>query len=288
MIEHATAFVEADLGLTGHARVAARHANELARSISDEITSIGSLSSLGHAELAAGELDAAIAVLRPLPERHLRTGHHSCTCDPWVDTIEVLIALGELNAAEEHLTRYRTLPSMTYRRGRVGAARNEGLLHAARGDKDAARLSLQEALAADDPPMYPLEHGRTLLALGTVQRQALQRRAARETLNDAVALFESLGATPWAEKGRAELARISGRGAAASCELTNAERHVAELAAEGRKNKEIAAAMFVTVGTVEAHLSRVYRKLGVRSRAELAGRFTRNSTVRAGDPTAQR
>ena len=79
-----------------------------------------------------------------------------------------------------------------------------------------------------------------------------------------------MGARPWAEKTRAELRRISGRGAGQSDELTEVERDVAQLAAEGRRNKEIAAELFVTVGTVEAHLTRVYRKLGVRSRAELA------------------
>ena len=87
-----------------------------------------------------------------------------------------------------------------------------------------------------------------------------------------MALFDSLGAQPWAEKARAELARDQRARRAASDELTTkAERQVAELAAEGRKNKEIAAAMFVTVGTVETHLSRVYRKLGVRL-ARRAGR----------------
>jgi DNA-binding NarL/FixJ family response regulator len=150
------------------------------------------------------------------------------------------------------------------------------LLHAARGDKDAAVRILQESLDAEEPWTYRLEHGRTLLALGTVQRQAQQRRAARATLEEAARLFDALGAKPWAEKARTELGRISGRGAA-SDELTTLERRVAQLAADGRRNKEIAAAMYVTVATVEAHLSRVYRKLGVRSRAELAGSFSRDT-----------
>jgi DNA-binding NarL/FixJ family response regulator len=168
-----------------------------------------------------------------------------------------------------------------YRRGKLSAARAEGLLHAARGEKHEALRALHVAIAADDPPVYPLERGRTLLALGAVQRQALQRRAARETLTKAEALFESLGARPWADKARFELARISGRGAAATDELTRTEREVGQLAADGRKNKEIAAAMFIAESTVEAHLSRVYRKLGVRSRAELAGRFIREEAAKA-------
>ena len=104
-----------------------------------------------------------------------------------------------------------------------------------------------------------------------MRRQAQQKRAAREALEQALAIFEELGARLWAEKARAELRRISGR-APASDELTETERRVAELAARGRTNKEIAAELFMGVSTVEAHLSHVYRKLGVR-RAE-PGRTT--------------
>ena len=114
---------------------------------------------------------------------------------------------------------------------------------------------------------YPLERGRTLLCLGMVRRQAQQKKAAREALEQALAIFEELGARLWAEKARAEL---GGSAAAqpASEELTETELRVAELAAQGRSNKEIAAELFMGVSTVEMHLSRVYRKLGVR-RAEL-------------------
>ena len=102
-----------------------------------------------------------------------------------------------------------------------------------------------------------------------MRRQAQQKRAAREALEGALAIFEELGAPLWAEKARAELRRISGR-APAPDELTETERRVAELAAGGRTNKQIAAELFMGVSTVEAHLSHVYRKLGVR-RAGLAG-----------------
>jgi len=276
MIERVAAFVEADSGLLDEARASAQRSSLHAQAVSDGIHWISSRAALGHVELVAGDLEAAITHLRELPARQQRVGHFTPSCDPWVDTIEVLIGLGELDAAQEHLDRYRELPSIGFPRARVGAARAEGLLHAARGDKNAALRVLQASLDAEEPWAYRLERGRTLLALGTVQRQAQQRRAARATLEAAAGLFDSLGATPWAEKARTELGRISGRGAASS-ELTRLERRVAELAADGRRNKEIAAAMYVTVATVEAHLSRVYRKLGVRSRAELAGRFSRDT-----------
>ena len=98
----------------------------------------------------------------------------------------------------------------------------------------------------------------------------MQKRLAREALEQALAIFEDLGARLWAEKARSELKRISGR--RPSEELTETEERVARLAAEGRMNKEIAAALFMSVHTVEAHLTRVYRKLGIRSRGSLSRR----------------
>ena len=94
-------------------------------------------------------------------------------------------------------------------------------------------------------------------------------REARETLHGALAVFEELGAPLWSEKARAELARIGGR-APASDELTTSERRIAELVAEGKTNKEVAASLVVSDRTVESALTQIYRKLEVRSRTELA------------------
>ena len=82
-------------------------------------------------------------------------------------------------------------------------------------------------------------------------------------------MFDSLGAALWAELAAAQLARISGRQASGSS-LTETEERVAELVAMGLSNTEIAARLFVTVRTVEAHLSRIFAKLGVRSRVDVA------------------
>jgi DNA-binding CsgD family transcriptional regulator len=114
-------------------------------------------------------------------------------------------------------------------------------------------------------------HGRTLLALWRTQRRAKQRGAARKTLEDALAMFEQLGAPLWADQTREELARIGGRTPTGD-ELTEAESRIAGLVAKGRTNREVAAALFLSVHSVETALTRVYRKLGVRSRAELASR----------------
>jgi len=115
----------------------------------------------------------------------------------------------------------------------------------------------------------PFDRARTLLAFGAALRRAKRKADARERLEEAAAAFTGLGATIFAERAQAELGRISGRRRSEGG-LTPTERQIAELVADGRSNKEVAAALFVTVKTVEANLSRVYAKLGLRSRVELA------------------
>ena len=104
------------------------------------------------------------------------------------------------------------------------------------------------------------------------------KRPAREALERALAGFEQLGARLWADKARAELARVGGRPPATG-ELSETERRIAALAAEGRSNKEIATALFVTPKTVGTQLSRIYRKVGVHSRTELARRLSETPKV---------
>jgi DNA-binding NarL/FixJ family response regulator len=151
--------------------------------------------------------------------------------------------------------------------------RCRGLIAAVEGRPDAALADLREALQAHAQVPQPFDRARTMLVLGTVQRRAKQRAEARGTLEAALALFEELGAALWAERARSEIARLGGRRAKDSDELTETERRIAELAADGRSNREIAGELFVSERTVEANLTRAYRKLGVRSRTELARRL---------------
>jgi DNA-binding NarL/FixJ family response regulator len=102
--------------------------------------------------------------------------------------------------------------------------------------------------------------------------RATQRAAARASLDEALAIFERLGSPLWADKARTELRRIAGR-APSRDELTEAERRVAELVAEGRTNQEVAAKLFLSERTVASHLTHIYAKLSVRSRTELARRL---------------
>jgi DNA-binding CsgD family transcriptional regulator len=153
---------------------------------------------------------------------------------------------------------------------RLAAARCRALLLAARHDLATAEALLTRALELN-PTAPSLEQGRTLLALGRVQRRRREKRVAEATLECALTIFTHLRAESWAEGTRRELARI-GISAPAPATLTATEAHVAELAASGVTNRAIASMLFLSPKTVEANLHRVYRKLGINSRAELRAR----------------
>ncbi|HXH97645.1 MAG TPA: LuxR C-terminal-related transcriptional regulator, partial [Gaiellaceae bacterium] len=114
---------------------------------------------------------------------------------------------------------------------------------------------------------------RTLLMQGRALRRAGRKREARAALGRGAELLEESGAALFALQARAELLRIPGRRPGRPGTLTEGERRIAEAVSEGRSNKEVAAQLFLSVKTVELTLTRVYRKLGVRNRAELAARF---------------
>jgi len=131
---------------------------------------------------------------------------------------------------------------------------------------------MHEASVELDSLESRFESARCLLALGRTLRRAKQWRSARESLEQAISTFTALGAEGWVERARAELERVGGR-RRGDGRLTASERRVVELAAQGLSNKEIAAALYVTVNTAEVHLARAYPKLGVRSRTQLARRL---------------
>ena len=154
----------------------------------------------------------------------------------------------------------------------AAAARDRGLLRAARGKQAAALEALQQALQEHDRMAQPFELGRTLLAKGTIERRARKWGAARASLEGALTRFEELRAVLWADRARAELRRVGGRPSARH--LTPTEQRVAELVSTGLTNQEVADALFMSVRTVEANLSRIYHKLGVRSRTEVHAKLS--------------
>jgi DNA-binding CsgD family transcriptional regulator len=236
---------------------------------------------LGFLELSWGDVPAALEALSDAVE----IGEELRFREPGMpfgldDYLEALVAAGELEQAVVLVEPWeRQAVQLDRPTALARAARVRGLLASARGDLEGALSALDRALAQHDRAPEPFERGRTLLELGRVQRRAKQRRAARETLQAAHLILDELGSPLWAEKARAELARISGRAPSAG-ELTPMERRVAELVAAGRSNRELAAELVVTVRTVETHLSRIYRKLGVSSRAQLAARVTKEALAR--------
>lgn len=124
------------------------------------------------------------------------------------------------------------------------------------------------------------DRARALLIAGNALRRAGQRRQAAEPLTEAARMFAQLPAPLWLEQVERELRRASPRPSRDRDRLTAAEARVAALVAAGRRNKEIAAELYTTVGTVETHLTRIYRKLGIRSRTELAGRAAEGTLSR--------
>jgi DNA-binding CsgD family transcriptional regulator len=237
---------------------------------------IHAVNALGLLELSLERPAEAARSIGPLRRRLLAAGVREPGMVRFVpDEIEALIALGRAEEATPLLEWLEACAAELGRESAIAAAeRCRGLLAATAGDVEGAAAAFERALAGHERLSMPFEHARTLLALGTAQRRAKRKAAARETLGRARERFDELGAALWSARARAELARITGRAPSAGA-LTPTEGRVAELAAGGASNKEIAAALFVTPKTVETQLSRIYAKLGIRSRRQLAARLTR-------------
>lgn len=154
--------------------------------------------------------------------------------------------------------------------------RARALIAAAEGDPDRA-LTLLDDVPGDST--LPFEHARNILLRGALQRRLKQKRAAALSLSQAVENFDRLGAPDWSRRARDELGRVGLRRGDPD-ELTETERKIAELAATGLTNREVAQAAFVSPKTVEANLARVYRKLGIRSRAELGAAMARDGETK--------
>jgi DNA-binding CsgD family transcriptional regulator len=278
------ALVDARLGRVGDARRAGERGVALAAAAGNEAWRLRNVGILGFLELSLGNLEAAASHLRDLPARLVEMGWNepAIAVPVWPDAIETLIGVGELEPARAYLHQYdERIRTFRTPSALANAARCHGLLAKAERDLEGARTWFGRSLSEHERGLRPLDRARTLLAIGMVERRAKQKRAAREALQDALAIFEQLGARLWAERARDELARIGGRASSAG-ELTPAELRVAELVAEGRTNREAASLLVLSEHTVDSHLRRVYRKLGVRSRAELAHHFAERAQPRTG------
>src|SRR6266487_1644844 len=268
---YARALVDTHLGRIESARADAEEALALAARTRNVPVALEARSVLGLIELSQGNFERTHAHLGPVAEAMAAME----VAEPgvvrfWANEIEALIGLGELDKATAGVAQLEERGRSLDRPWALATgARCRGLLEAARGDLGAADRALERALKEHERLPMPFEFGRTLLVQGTIRRRARQKRAARDSLERAVEIFERLGAPLWADKARAELRRIGLRPPAPSG-LTPSEERVAELVAAGHTNREVADALFISVKTVDSNLSRIYRKLGVRSRTELA------------------
>jgi DNA-binding CsgD family transcriptional regulator len=227
--------------------------------------------SLGLLELSLGRPREALAQLELLGIEQPAAGSGNPRMSSFLpDLIEALVAVGRLDEADDHVAWLEERGATLDRPyASAAGARGRGLLEAARGDLDAALTSLDRALHEHERVAMPYEFARTLLIQGSIQRRAGKKRLARETLERARSVFDELGAALWTQRVDAEIGHITGRRSGPG-KLTDAERNVARLAAAGFRNREIAEQLFLSVRTVEGHLSDAYGKLGIRSRTELA------------------
>jgi DNA-binding CsgD family transcriptional regulator len=270
----AVGLVEAHLGRAESAREAALEGLRVAEEAGEVFLLIPNLAVLGFLELSLDQPAAADAYLsRALGLEQTMGVREPAYYRLVPDEVEALVALGRLDEAEALLVPFEEAGRNLDRAWAIATgARCRALVSAALGDLAAASAAADEAVREHDRLPLPFELGRTLLVRGVVERRAKRRREARDTLTKALGIFDGLGAALWAGKAHAELARIGGR-APSSMELTPTEDRVAALVAGGSTNREAADALFVSVHTVEANLKRIYRKLGVRSRTELASKF---------------
>jgi DNA-binding CsgD family transcriptional regulator len=223
---------------------------------------------LGFLELSLGEPADAWRALSEPPAAVERRSPSYGFPEPIPNAVEALVALGRVDDAEALLAGFDARwPDQ--RRAMPARLRCHALLLLARRDLEAALAAAEEAAAASEVVGLPLERGRALLVAGDALRRVGERGRAAEKLDAAKLVFAELGAPLWVTRAEKELRRARPR-PRRDRELTSAERRVAALVAAGRTNREVAAELFTAVGTVEVHLTRVYRKLGLRSRTELA------------------
>ncbi len=265
------ALVDAHLGLATAARAKIEEGLKAADELGNRSAGFELLAALGFLELSLGNVDEADLALSRLAAAVEETGLRQPALFRFHgDAIEAKIALGQWDGVEALLARLDQLEATPW--VLVMACRGRALLAAARGNLRAASQELERALALHHRLEEPFERARTLVVLGNVLRRDRKKRPAREALESALEIFDQLGAVLWKTKTHAELARIGGR-APAPAGLTPTEQRVAELIASGLSYRETADALFISPKTVQWNLSKIYRKLGIRSRSELPARL---------------
>jgi ATP/maltotriose-dependent transcriptional regulator MalT len=262
--------VAAYTGRVEAARADARAAIEAAERFGAPSLADWPIMTLGFVNVSLGDYESALADLAPLVSSFDQLYCTEIIKAGFVpDAVEALAGVGRLAEAEPMIEALERNGRRLDRSWMLAiAARCRAMALASSGDVEAAEAAAMQAMVEHDRLSMPFERARTQLLLGQLQRRKRQKHSAAVTLGDALVAFETLGSRLWADRARAELARTNVTPGQAN-ELTPSERRVAELAASGMTNRDIAATLFVSAKTVEANLTQVYRKLGIRTRAEL-------------------
>ncbi|MDH4075617.1 MAG: LuxR C-terminal-related transcriptional regulator, partial [Acidimicrobiia bacterium] len=225
---------------------------------------------LGLLALAAGEWREATIQLQAASALSEGVGiRHPGVDRELPDLVEAAAFAGDLDVASTHLERLeREAATVEGPWPDAAAVRARGALLMASGEGDGAAELLGEAMARFDHLGFQPDAARSRLLQGRALARAGHRSRAAQALADAHQRFTGIGAVVWQQKTAEELERVApGR---ASGILTKTEAAVAALIGEGQRNREIAEALFMSIATVEAHLTRIYRKLEIRSRSELS------------------
>ncbi|MEU6458150.1 LuxR family transcriptional regulator [Streptomyces sp. NPDC047065] len=272
------ALAEAAGGDPGRALELAREAVRRAEEDGDAVYLSRALAALGHANLVAGDAGAAVRALRRVRELEAGAGITDPARGRWQgDLAEALVRTGEPAEAMDVIEVSRA-HALRLGRGSVLAVldRAEALVRAGRGEHRAAVARLTSARERLAGLGYGLEEARAAFALAELHAERPGRAPGAASYDEATRLFRRCRALPWLERVEAAVAaRSAGPSPAPAATpdglagLAAMERQVAALVMEGATNREIAARLFVSVKTVEATLTRVYRKLGIRSRVDL-------------------
>jgi DNA-binding NarL/FixJ family response regulator len=269
----ASASVAAHVGFFDDATAEAEELLRISQATGVVATQARALGVLGHVALQNGDYDTAIDRLEQAVGLVLALGGGLPMLLPAaLDLAEAAFRAGEVERMGRVALVVLDAPAPRSPWAEAMRARARAFSLEAEGERERAAEAAATSLALAREHPVPFERARAALLVGLFLRRGRRWREARDALGEALETFDEVGAAGWAELAASELARIPGR-SRGGAELTETERRVAELVAQGLSNKEVAGRLFVTVRTVEANLTKVYAKLGIRSRTELAGRL---------------
>ena len=283
------ALLEARMGRAEQSRLHADGGLDLSRRLGLGLSEVWSIAALGELELSLGHTEPALAHFQEQQAVLTAHGIRDVDLSPAPELVQLYLQLGRTHEAADAADEYSHAAAA---KGQPWALARAARCRALVAPADAPDGDFETALALHEKTPDVFETARTQLAYGSYLRRARKRVQAREQLRAAMGIFDTLGAGPWSEMARHELAATGEtarrRNPATIDELTPQELQIALRVAEGRTTRETAAALFLSPKTIEHHLHNVYRKLAISSRRELVEAMTRHPQSTAPSPAAKR